>query len=74
MFIETDRRPQKRMPMDIVLQRDVDDRWFKLTGEVVRSDQSGIAVIFTDVDRETKNDLLNLTEAAAPPTGTAQSG
>ena len=66
MFIETDKRPQKRMPMDIVLQRDADGRWFKLTGEVVRSDQDGIAVIFTDVDRATRKDLVSLTDASEP--------
>jgi hypothetical protein len=52
------------MPLDIVLKGDHNGQWFKLAGDVVRSDDSGIAVSFTDVDRGTKTDLYHLNREA----------
>jgi len=55
MFVQTSRKFQLRLPVDIVMQDDRTGRWLKLTAEVVRQEKSGIALVFTDVDRETKN-------------------
>lgn len=65
IFIRTTQPPQTRTPLDIVLQRTPGGRWFKLTGEVVRSQPDGIAVAFTDVDRDTKSTLYRLGRTAA---------
>lgn len=60
IFIETTRRLPIRTPLDMVLKGSTNGQWFKLTGDVVRSDDSGIAVTFTDVDRSTKTDIYRL--------------
>lgn len=60
MFIRTDRPQPMRTPLDIVAQKTPNGRWFKLTGEVVRSEREGIAIAFTDVDRQTKETLYQL--------------
>ncbi|MGA8259144.1 MAG: FHA domain-containing protein [Arenicellales bacterium] len=69
IFIETPRRLPVRMPLDIVIKGDHNGQWFKLAGDVVRSDDSGIAVNFTDVDRATKTDLYQMSKAAATDSG-----
>ncbi len=65
IFIETPRRLPIRTPLDVVLQGAHNGKWFKLSGDVVRSDDSGIAVNFTDVDRSTKTDLYRMYKEAA---------
>lgn len=68
IYIETPRRLPIRTPLDIVIQGNHNGHWFKLSGDVVRSDDSGIAVNFTDVDRRTKTDLYRLNKETAAET------
>jgi len=63
IFIETQRRLPIRTPLDMVLQGSGSGQWFKLAGDVVRSDDTGIAVTFTDVDRSTKTELYRLNKS-----------
>jgi len=67
LFIETDRGLPRRTPIDMVVKRGQGGRWSKLKGEVVRSDNAGIAVVLTDVDRSTKSGLIQATRAEAIP-------
>jgi len=60
MFVEVKEQLPVRTPLDIIMQRNVRGGWIKLTGEAVRSEGNGIAVMFTDVDRHLKSVLHEL--------------
>lgn len=60
-FIETDAKLPTRLPVDIVLavEEDQKRKWLHLTGEVVWSDAKGVGVSFTDRDPGTLDQLLS---------------
>jgi len=74
MFVQTSRKFQLRLPVDIVMQDDRTGRWLKLTAEVVRQEKSGIALVFTDVDRETKNVIHDIGKTSAVTQQTENAG
>ncbi len=65
-FIETDRNLSPRVPVDMVFPV-VDGshrRWVRLSGEVVREDNQGVGVSFTDNDPSTAEILRTIGDAA----------
>lgn len=66
-FVETDRNLSPRVPIDMVFPF-IDGkrrRWMRLSGEVVREDNQGIGISFTDNDAGVRQFLASVTEDAA---------
>ncbi len=65
-FVEVDRQIEPRAPVDIVFPiiQGSQRRWFRLTGEVVRENNDGVGITFSELDDSTAHLLASLSKAA----------
>lgn len=65
-FIEMDKHILPRAPVDIVLPivHGTSQRWFRLSGEVVRENKHGVGILFHELDESAAQMLQTLSHAA----------